>query len=186
MSTGPKIKLEEARGSANRIVDLLSESCEQIYIAGSIRRQKPEVGDIELVAIPRHQMSAQMDMFGVGNLDNLLHERTEELLKDGTIRQGEKKAWGERYRKFIFGGMRIDLFMADEVNIGYQLLLRTGPADFCRKIVTQRYKGGYLPDSYKFDKGYLWQHGSIVPCPNEEFLFSEVLGLEYIKPEDRG
>lgn len=53
MSTGTKIPLDLALTYANRIVDHLRPCCTRIGITGSIRRQKPMVGDIEIVFEPR-------------------------------------------------------------------------------------------------------------------------------------
>ena len=39
---------------AEAALSALTPSCERISIAGSIRRRKPEVGDIEIVCIPKH------------------------------------------------------------------------------------------------------------------------------------
>lgn len=45
--------LAQARAVADLLVSYLAPACERIEIAGSIRREVPEVKDIELVAIPR-------------------------------------------------------------------------------------------------------------------------------------
>ncbi len=47
------MKLDKALEIAERTKKLLAPYCERIEIAGSIRRKKPEVKDIELVAIPK-------------------------------------------------------------------------------------------------------------------------------------
>lgn len=47
------MKHTEAYQIATRIKAELQPHCERIEIAGSIRRNKPEVKDIEIVAIPK-------------------------------------------------------------------------------------------------------------------------------------
>ena len=47
------MQLEKAEKIARKYVDLLAPFCERIEIAGSTRRKKPEVGDIEIVCIPK-------------------------------------------------------------------------------------------------------------------------------------
>lgn len=47
------MKLESAKKLAEFLVELMSEYCERIMIAGSIRRGKHEVKDIEIVCIPK-------------------------------------------------------------------------------------------------------------------------------------
>lgn len=51
----PKMRwsLEEARVVAEMLVTQLEDCCERIIIAGSIRRNKSQVGDIELLFIPK-------------------------------------------------------------------------------------------------------------------------------------
>ena len=43
----------EAQAIAQEVVEQLRPHCERIVVAGSIRRKKSEVGDIEIVAIPK-------------------------------------------------------------------------------------------------------------------------------------
>ena len=47
------MELTEAREIAETIKGLLEGSCDRIEIAGSIRRHKWDVGDIELLCIPK-------------------------------------------------------------------------------------------------------------------------------------
>ena len=57
------MELEKAKAIAEELKSLLEPACEKMVIAGSIRRQKPEVGDIELLCIPRYVTGVdQLDM----------------------------------------------------------------------------------------------------------------------------
>jgi len=47
------MELEKAKAIAEELKELLAPACERIRIAGSIRRRKPDVGDIEILAIPK-------------------------------------------------------------------------------------------------------------------------------------
>ena len=55
MSGGEAIPIVEAATVATEFISylLLTESVDKIRVAGSIRRGKPEVHDIEIVCIPR-------------------------------------------------------------------------------------------------------------------------------------
>ena len=53
-----------ALGIALRLVDDLESGCKRIEIAGSLRRGKPDVKDIEIAAIPRVTIEPVKDMFG--------------------------------------------------------------------------------------------------------------------------
>ena len=50
--------VEQARALAAEVADLLRGSCMRLEITGSIRRDRPDVGDLELVAIPRVEQTA--------------------------------------------------------------------------------------------------------------------------------
>jgi DNA polymerase/3'-5' exonuclease PolX len=60
MSAAVKFPYPVVLPIAGRIVEALRPYCERIEIAGSLRREKPMVGDIEIVAIPRRPV----DLFG--------------------------------------------------------------------------------------------------------------------------
>ncbi|MBU2597552.1 MAG: hypothetical protein KJ757_08345 [Planctomycetes bacterium] len=51
---GLVMELQKAKAIAEELKSLLEPACERITIAGSIRRQKPDVGDIELLCIPKY------------------------------------------------------------------------------------------------------------------------------------
>ena len=51
------MRLDEATAIAERVVEILRPHCDRIEVAGSVRRGKPEVGDIEVVCIPRTTVS---------------------------------------------------------------------------------------------------------------------------------
>lgn len=91
MSTGQRYPAPEARAAANRLIPLLADACERIEIAGSLRRGRAEVGDIELVALPVEA--------------DALNTLTAQLLDAGTIQQklygaGQKTRWGQKLRGF--------------------------------------------------------------------------------------
>jgi len=46
------MKLEEAEKYAKQITGVISSLCEKVLVVGSIRRRRPEVNDIDIVAIP--------------------------------------------------------------------------------------------------------------------------------------
>ena len=83
----PRVPLALAVAIAEEVRALLAPACERLEVAGSIRRRRPDVGDVELVAVPK-TAPARLDLFGtaVGERD-LLHERCERLLEAETLAQ---------------------------------------------------------------------------------------------------
>ena len=47
------MELQEAQKFANQIVELISPFCHKIIVAGSIRRKKAQVRDVDIVLIPK-------------------------------------------------------------------------------------------------------------------------------------
>lgn len=196
MSTGTKIGLDTARETARALVAALGDTCERIEIAGSIRRGKPEVGDIEIVAIPRYddvEIGGQLDLFAPPRTArvNLLTARLDTLLEAGTLTRTPpdgltRPAWGEKYKKLWVklaagGWLQVDLFITEVNNWGAILTIRTGPADFSEALVTRikhdtpyRQQEGYLRDVY----------GAIVPVLTEQDYF-RLAGVAWVDPDKR-
>jgi DNA polymerase/3'-5' exonuclease PolX len=173
------MKLEAALPIAERLVGCLAPLCTRIQIAGSIRRRKPEVGDIEIVAQP--QLQPVGDMFGQpAGYHSLLNDR--KLLESlGSVIKG-----GEKYAQIeLPEGINLDLFMVTPpAHWGVILTLRTGPDTFSKRCVTIRQKGGLLPSCYKVDRGAVWSGDRVVDLP-EEIDFLNLLGLGWVEPEKR-
>jgi DNA polymerase/3'-5' exonuclease PolX len=165
---------------AEDVKSKLQDACERIEIAGSIRRKQPMVGDIELVAIPK----TMPDLFGTPM------ETTEvDILLFGSSFVNEIYKDGSRYKQFTMqagegNAYQVDLFLATPENWGYILMLRTGPSDFSRKMVTPIRHGGLLPPGLKVRDGYVWNGARIVCVQTEHALFAQ-WGMEYIAPEER-
>src|SRR6185369_17955116 len=109
------MRLDDARQTIGELVELLRPACECIEIAGSVRRGKPEVHDAEVVIIPTPDL--------LPLTDNLIEYGTAQYALYGEKRT---KRWGQNYRGLLFKGIKCELFMANEENWGYQLVLRTG------------------------------------------------------------
>lgn len=191
------------RGSALEIAEqLMAElqpACARIEIAGSLRRRKPEVNDLELVAIPLIEAYGGKDLFGgplEGEPVDLLAERVASIVE---ARDPWQFDWvtarnGPRYKRLRHkSGVCCDLFITDPRRWGYQLAVRTGPAEFSKELVTIA-----LRRSWHFTDSLLHQHPRIdgkvcpkgktcpliVPAPEELDVF-EALGLAMPRPEDR-
>lgn len=189
-----KLPLSKAAPLAEKIMGALEPDCERIEIAGSIRRQRPTVGDIEIVAVPQiiPDLAAQLSLLGdppklVSALDMLLENMLEE--KENFSR-GDKN--GELYKSFLVeidsdgSKVGLDLFLTTKKQWGYILALRTGPGSFNKAWVTQKGKGGLLPDGYRFAGG--WLHGpdgERIETPEEYDIFALIGDGRYLPPESR-
>jgi DNA polymerase/3'-5' exonuclease PolX len=163
--------LEIAEQIAARHIERLSPFCERIEIAGSIRRRKAEVGDIEIVAQPL----TLLDMFGQQAGYQAL------ALPYRAIKNGE------RYKQYALPeGINLDLFIVlPPAQWGVIFALRTGGAKFSQQLVTHR-PYGYLPPEYFVSGGAVHRAytGEIVPTPEEEDFLS-LCGVAHIPPHER-
>lgn len=202
MSSGERLPLAEARTLADGVVRLLESACERIEIAGSIRREKADIGDVEIVAIPKWTEIEvpTADLFGQGAPElkriSALEPRCAALAlegvfaarpnKDGKIAVGSKLKW------LVYKGFALDLYICDADTWGVTLAIRTGCAEFSHKLVTPRSQGGFCPDYLTFKgtkEGGSWRvrrrdSGEPLATPEENDVFS-ALGIEPIEPRHR-
>lgn len=116
MSSERRLPLNQAERLAEELVELLRPACERIAVAGSIRRRKADIGDIELVAVPKDEEA--LDLFGgrvsVSFDQDQLTDRVCGLLVDN-IMAPRKDAngrirFGSRYKALLYQGVAVDLF----------------------------------------------------------------------------
>jgi len=155
--------------------------------AGSLRRQRPEVGDIEHVIEPAVGDVERGDgLFTIKEPTNLLWHHLDALLRGGHVTKHVYGAtgfrWGERYRGVDYRGFNHELFKADADNWGAILLIRTGPADYSERFVTRLKSGGM----YRQQDGYVIHvaSGRRVKVDSEERYFG-LVGAEYVAPRFR-
>lgn len=176
---------------AEKLMDLLAPACKRIEIAGSIRRQKPDVGDIEIVAIP--DLRPPRPVFGQPpyktNLDAVLASL--EYPDESGLRL-HKILGADKYKKIgvsLDGGntwiIQLDLFLVTPpAQWGVDFLIRTGPSDFSHWIVTQKCFGGGLPTMYNVKGAAVWKGQEPISTP-EEIDFLKLCGLDWIEPQNR-
>lgn len=188
-SATTRMPLAEAQALAEEVIAYLYSACERIRVAGSIRRGKADIGDLELVCVPMFQES--LDLFGdaLPERRNMLDERCNDLLAEGVLSHRPDKngrpAWGSKLKRATYRGVGLDLFAVTEpAQLGVVYLIRTGPADFSHRLVTPKEHGGWMPSGLYCRDGGIWRNGAIVPTPTEHDVFA-LLGREYIEPEER-
>jgi DNA polymerase/3'-5' exonuclease PolX len=169
---------------AARLLELLQPACQEIAVAGSVRRQKAEVHDLEFVLMPLRDM----DMFGEPQ-DS--YSRLDATIA-GAVRAGQL-AWdqdvkrnGPKMKRLILLEQKlvVELYIADTLNYGNLLTIRTGCWEFSRGMMTSRAKGGAMPPDMRQVDGYLHHRGSVVACRTEREYFNAI-GLSWYEPEKR-
>lgn len=180
------MKYELAIRIARELAAELGPVCEQVEIAGGLRRGKADPHDIELVARPR--LEPVTDLFGHRLEDySLLDERLGELVEAGRL---EPVKDGPRFKQFRVTpeGIVLDLFVVlPPAQWGYIMAIRTGPAHFSQWLVTRRNKNGALPSHLSAHNGALWEgdrQQRVIETPTEADFFS-VLGIPMPPPAER-
>lgn len=167
------IPLDYAKDIADKTVAQLRPFCERIQIAGSIRREKREVKDIEIVLIPRAQ-----DLF-----------RLKCQIDKWRKIKGEFPCLYTQRR--LPESIDLDLFIATIDNWGLQLAIRTGPANYSHLVLAI----GWSKKGYHSEGGILYPTSKVygedrldyskpVYLREEEDVF-EFIGLPWKEPKDR-
>ena len=168
MSTGNRIPWKEAKDIAFDLVAQLAPHCSQIDIAGSIRRGRSTIGDIEIVCFPLPYDASPLFCSGIATVVNQWEKVKGELPCRYT-------------QRILPSGMKLDLFMPDPDGYGLQLAIRTGSAEWSHK----RLATAWVRAGFKSEGGLLRdQDGRVLPCRTERELF-ERIGLKWVEPEDR-
>lgn len=163
MSSGERLARADAVKLAERVVDEIDG---ETIVAGSIRRGLPTVGDVEILV---HRDAVVRLPVGSG----LFASDYESLVGGGA----KWKLWRLRHRET---SAIVDLYRFDDLNRGSILLIRTGPASFSKRWVTELREHGYAhKDGYVRN-----EKGRVVECPNETTAFY-LTNWPEIRPQER-
>ncbi len=169
---GTRMALPAALALAEGLIANLKKSklCEKIEIAGSLRRRRESIGDIDILATSRHPAKV-MDLFitlpGVKRV----------------IAKGPTKSSVE-----LAAGIQADLRVVDPAVFGAALYYFTGSKEHNVAVRGIAVKKGITINEYGVFKGTSEKKGKLIASATEEEVFASV-GLPFIPPElreDRG
>jgi DNA polymerase (family 10) len=167
-STTNRLPLAAAQHIAVGVMQQLEPHCEVISLAGSIRRDRPTIGDIEIVCVPKAYHATPLFCSGLATVVNQWEKVRGELPCKYT-------------QRILPEGIRLDLFMVHPDGYGLQRAIRTGSADWGRTVLAPAWvRAGY------HSEGGLLRHadGSVVPVRTEPELF-RLIDLPWVDPRDR-
>ena len=171
---------------ARHICLVLADHCMRLEMAGSLRRGKDKVGDIEIVYVPDFEPQP------LGLFETEMVNKTDAIL-DRLITEGiiEKRAnvkgsstWGDQNKlaRHTASGIPIDFFSTREQCWFNYLVCRTGGARSNMAIASAAHSKGWKWHPYH--PGFTDQHGNWHSVHSEREVF-ELVGLPYLEPHER-
>jgi len=183
----PRWPLELAEGVAETLVRHLESHCKRIQVAGSIRRRKPTVGDVELLCIPEFRI--QHNLLGeVADKVDLLDRKLQEFIKTGFLdyrrnAKGRRLGYGPRNKYLVHdSGIPVDVFTTSEEGWAMSLVVRTGPKEMNVRLMAEARKRAMRGHAY--GEGFTLPDGSPLACQSEQEVFAAV-GWPCQPPADR-
>lgn len=204
MSQGAPIQLATAEALFEQLVTLW-ELGPSVVVVGSVRRRRPEVHDLELLApweAPKHdtlcsRITRTMEPEIAGGLFGVPAERVVVSGYIGRIERGLKpgflsaslilRPWaGVADPAWQSREVAVQVNRCHETNRGWTLLRCTGPAEFGRTFLWKWKQHWRIPDSQEasIDGHLVDARGAVIPTPTEEDAF-KLCGMEPIAPELR-
>ena len=171
-----KVPLAAAEVVAKELIERLRPACERITVAGSIRRRRLEVSDIELLAIPQYlDMVDHLDReIGALVVQGILGFRKNKL---GSRVYGPKN----KFMRHLPSGIGVDIFSTTEECWAVSLAIRTGPKESNMAVAVAAQRKGWRLRAY--GSGFDTPNGPI-QCKSERDVF-EFVGLLYKEPRER-
>lgn len=199
MSDKPKFPRADALKVAKEMCEQLSPWCEErplekpwIIVAGSLRRRKELVGDVEILYVPQMRMVKPAgDWFADEVLVDLISARLDRLIKAGILKKRltvmGSETWGPKNKLAVHvaSGIPVDLFLATKENWYNYLVCRTGSAESNVAIASaaKAMGWGWNPYGTGFSRpSGLGHEERVITSEREVFEF---VGLPYKEPWER-
>lgn len=154
------MRIQDARTLAEQFSIWLQPVCTRLEIVGSVKRMDKEaVHDIEILLIadptPPKVFFGQKKVYRT-----LLDEHLATSTPPKRLMQPKNKADGDKLKRFAVAEFSsyaadfcLELFIVQPETWAIQNVIRTGPGDFSKQFVTNKNKGGLLPNRYLYIKG---------------------------------
>jgi DNA polymerase/3'-5' exonuclease PolX len=194
MSDKVKFPLALARGVARKIVEQLQPACQRIQIAGSVRRGKALVGDVEIVYVPRFvEVKNPESLFGDETVSvNAADAVIDQLIAGGCLAKRQnvlgRVAWGEENKlaRAVKTGLPVDLFSTTAESWWNYMVCRTGSSETNMRIAkaAQAKHCQWCPTRAGFLQIFASGEHRMWIMKSEQEVFNFV-GLPYLEPEER-
>jgi len=182
---------------AREICRRLEGHTERVIVAGSLRRMKAEVSDVEVVFVPKRVTETDpSDMFGgqveVDATARVIGQMLSEGILAKRLNTNGSPTWGQfnRLAVHVASGIPVDLFATDAKSWWNYVCCRTGPAELNAAIATRarerRYTWHITGDGFYPINPDGSPDASRAPhrvtCERDVFEF---VNIPYMEPKDR-
>lgn len=176
---------------AKELCDLLKPECARLIVAGSLRRRKDLVGDVEIVYVPKFVPGVRCDMFAAPAPANCVDAKLAWMLDSSSgpilekrLSRVDTEAWGEKNKLAVHraSGIPVDLFSTTTDAWWNYVVCRTGSAESNTAIASAAQRKNWKWHPYK--SGFTDANGDLVRVTSEREVF-EFAGLEYKEPWER-
>ena len=161
----------EVEPLASKIVSSIDSYCTRVEVAGSIRRRRDTVNDIDLVVEPKPQCWIKLINEMRRGFNAVTEKQGDKL---ATLHVPFASKQGQGY-------VQVDLYRASKITWGILLLIRTGSAEYNIFLAKLAIRKGYR---LTYSKGLLNEKGKVIASKTERDVF-QALELDYISPQDR-
>jgi DNA polymerase/3'-5' exonuclease PolX len=182
------MQLAHAQGIAQELITILNPFCDRIEVAGSVLRKKNICKDIELVIIPKQEITFE----GLFKDEEVITYPIDKFLWedyrfDFRLNKDGKRMYGDKNKLLLFetekyGIIALDIFTADQSNFMMVKFIRTGGAENNKKIAITANQLGMSLKIY--ESCFTDRRGFTYRMDSEEQIY-KFLDLPYLKPEER-
>ena len=155
------MKRKEALKIANELIREIKGYCNRIELVGSIRREKEEVKDIDIVAISRN-----------------LNTKITLMKMRGDIKIDK---YGEKIIRFFYKDVQVDIYLANRKTFETIRLIRTGSTEHNKKLCMIALSKGWKLKAN--GEGLLDENERLI-TNTEKGILEKLLG-KYIEPKNR-
>ena len=185
----PRFARQSALDAAREVIAALRPVCVdgRLIVAGSLRRRKQWVGDVDLVYVSR-VVSRPVDFFKNRDI-SLADEAIAAMEKSGILEKRESvighTTYGNQNKlmRHCKTGVPVDLFATCEASWYNYLVCRTGPKESNTAIAQRAQERGWKWHPY--GSGFTKDNGSEAHDVTSEQDLFEFLGLPYREPGER-
>lgn len=183
------MKYSWAKGMAvgTKLLEELGPHCERCIVAGSLRREKAEVSDVEILYIP-DIMQVPAGLFDTEPF-NAADAHLIQLVSLGVLRPrpnvNGQTSWGKKNKLAVHveSGIPVDLFSTTVENWWVSLVVRTGSKETCLALTTGAHR--LNRELVAYGAGTRDRRtGLVTPARSEQEVFA-LCGVPYVSVKDR-